>query len=311
MSNLKRLSCPHCGAKMAFERPRCMSCGDMIDWTLLADPPRLELDTPRSARSGRTGIFIAMGVVGIVVAVSLMIRLTSPAPTATPGSSQPAPPAGVAATGTMATPAVQESAATPISTQSQAERAAGDAASHAVESGPALARWQEAIKRDPADTDALNNAGQILLRLNRAHEALQLLDRAATARPENTTYLFNLAVALEQDGQIPRAVEYYRKLAAATPSDPRVHYNLGRSLRQLGKDDEAIPEFEKATALDSGHEGAWLELAISLDRAARADAAATAFERYLALAPDSPDAPRIRQRVARLRQSGTTIAKLP
>jgi len=293
--------CPHCGDRLRAEQATCLRCRRELARKSAPVPAAPLPDKARA--SGRTWLVIAVAVIGIAGLGGVATRARPPVP------------AGSAAELSRSTGAVDSRFAAefepeptlpplPVTGVSSAgAQAAGFSNFQAGDFGSALARFQEAIDREPGNADALNGAGQSLLQMSRPAEAVPLLERAVEARPGDATFRFNLAVALERIGSLPGAASEYQRLARQTPSDPRLFCNLGLALRRLGRNEEAMTAFEKATELAPDIAVAWLGLALSLDRNGRFEAAAPAFERFLALAPDSPDAPRIREHVARLRQA--------
>jgi beta-barrel assembly-enhancing protease len=91
-----------------------------------------------------------------------------------------------------------------------------------------------------------------------------------------------------------------RGLAAAldrNPNDASAHYNLGRVLWAQGgaKDAERVlEEFAAAVQLDPKLAAPWRDIGVVFYELRDTNRAAQAFERYLQLAPDSPEAPKIK-----------------
>lgn len=302
MSKIELLTCPHCGARMAFERAECLRCGRKL---VRARPP----DTSAADRATRRRqIQLGAAGVGVVLAAVAVIGVIGRARTVE------AVPSTVLLAARTAAATVQDAdteivsvSTTPVPAEAlepaaAAASAAGFAAFQAGDYGTALARFQEAIARNPHDADALNNAGQVLVELNRAPEAVTYLERASVARPSEAGIRFNLAVALARSGNPERAATAYRDVLAEKPDDLRAHHNLGLVLRQLGRDEEAAAAFQRATTLDQDEAPAWLGLALSLDRLGKREEAARAYERYVELDPANPEVPRMRERITQLRQ---------
>lgn len=297
------LNCPHCGAKMAFERPECLRCGRKIVRERVPDTTAADQATKRRR------IQMGAAAVGVLIAAAGVIGLIGRARTVE------AVPSTVLLAARTAAVTVQDDDAEIVSVATTkpaevapepaaaAASAAGYAAFQAGDYGTALARFQEALSRNPNDADTLNNAGQVLVELNRAPEAVSYLERAIVARPSDHAAKFNLAVALARSGNSERAATAYREVIAQKPNDLRAHHNLGLVLRQLGRDEEAVQAFQKATSLDQEEAPAWLGLALSLDRLNRRDEAAQAYERYVGLDPSNPEVPRMRERIGQLRKN--------
>jgi Flp pilus assembly protein TadD len=294
--------CPQCGDRLPADQRACLKC--------LREAARRRRQAPVSTQpveaearpSGRSWVGVAAAAIAIASLGGVAARFTRPSPPApilAEAQSAAAPFESAVAAGYDPEPVLPAPVTSASSTTAQV---AGFAEFQAGNYGSALARFQEAIDREPSSGDALNGAGQTLLQMGRAADAVPLLERAVEARPGDATFRFNLAVALERIGSLPSAVSEYERLAIQTPSDPRVFCNLGLALRRLGHDPEAIAALRKATELAPDQSSAWLALALSLDRQGQAEPAAAAFEQFLSLVPDSPDAPRIRDHIAQLRK---------
>jgi tetratricopeptide (TPR) repeat protein len=166
--------------------------------------------------------------------------------------------------------------------------------------GAALLGFERAMTEHPEDARAINNVGQVLVRLGRAPEAIPLFEKAVANSPNEWSYRFNLARARSQVHDWPGAVADYREADRLLPDDGPTLFNLGLSLQQTGADAEAAQVLEKAVAQSPDDASFVLALARSYQRLSRAPEARTAFERYLALAPQSADAAAARQALAAL-----------
>ncbi len=116
----------------------------------------------------------------------------------------------------------------------------------------AVARYDEALRRDPGSVDALFNRSQIQLALGRLEEALAGFERV---------------VALE-------------------PSDAGALRARGVVLQALGRHEEALASLDAALALDPGDAGAWNARGSELQALGRFEAALESFARARALKPD-------------------------
>jgi tetratricopeptide (TPR) repeat protein len=105
------------------------------------------------------------------------------------------------------------------------------------------------------------------------------------------------AVANFQSQEYARA---QRGLVAAldrNPNDANAHYNLGRVLWAQGgakNAEPALEEFATAVQLDPKLAAPWRDIGSVFYELRDVNRAALAFERYLQLAPDAPEAPRIK-----------------
>ena len=132
-------------------------------------------------------------------------------------------------------------------------------------------------------------------------EAAQVLEAATQASPGNAralTYLGLSRLELQQPGS---AEEAFRKAIEADGNYAQAHYGLGLALGYLGQRDKAIASLEKAVALDSGNAYAHYHLGLALQQGGATDRALLHLQRFLDLAPDAPEAPRVRALLSQLR----------
>jgi len=156
--------------------------------------------------------------------------------------------------------------------------------------GAALLGFQRAMAEHPQDPVAMNNVGQVLVRLGRCAEAIPLFERAVAARPYEWSYRFNLARARTQIRDWPGAVADYREADRLFPNDGPTLYNFGLALQQTGVDAEAAAVLERATATRPDDPSFVLALARSYQRLSRTAEARQAFTRFLDMSPQSADA---------------------
>ncbi len=103
---------------------------------------------------------------------------------------------------------------------------------------------------DPENVAALNALGYTLAdRTDRFREALELIDRARTAEPDNAAIIDSHGWVLYRLGRTREALVELRR-AWGLMKDPEVAAHLGEVLWQLGRRDEARRYFEEARALD-------------------------------------------------------------
>lgn len=89
---------------------------------------------------------------------------------------------------------------------------------HMEQYDKALAQYEDVLKRDPKNHEALFGAGRCLA-VNGNPKTLDFFDKAIAVSPENAAYHAEKAAFLEKTGQIPEAVEAYGKAAALNPRD--------------------------------------------------------------------------------------------
>ena len=132
-------------------------------------------------------------------------------------------------------------------------------------------------------------------------EAAQVLQTATEGSPGNAralTYLGLSRLELQQPGT---AEEAFRKAIEADANYAQAHYGLGLALGYLGQRDKAIASLEKSIQLDSGNAYAHYHLGLALQQSGVTDRALLHLQRFLELAPDAPEAPRVRALLSQLR----------
>jgi tetratricopeptide (TPR) repeat protein len=284
--------CAACGAKVRDGRRKCLRCGEP-----LVARAKTEKAVPQGRQRGVT-IGIAAGCLAFSgVSIMLLGRAPNRATQA---------PARTAAPSTRAAgQSTDDGLDSPHHSPDSVVASASDllAGEKAYESGnldSALQRFQAAVAANPDDARALNDLGQILVRLGRAQEALQYFDRAVSAEAGSWAYQFNRARAYAQLQQWAPAVDGYRVAAGLFPDDYATQYNLAKALQASGDTNAAIATYERAIQLAPGQPDFQLSYGLALEAAKRPRDAAEAYRRYLELEPQAPDAEKVKAHLAEL-----------
>ncbi len=132
----------------------------------------------------------------------------------------------------------------------------------------------------PEDSRVLLMRGEVLLALQRAAEALPLLQRCAEIDPARPRLHFQLGTALQATGDVPGAIAAFGREIEVN-EDPRVRVlaRLNRSLLLEGQQDwlTAAAELEAAIQLEPTRLEAYGDLATLYMKAARLDDASRAL----------------------------------
>ena len=272
--NFEARNCPSCGAKLSAARRRCPRCHTRLT---TKDP------AATAAASRRLAQFAAGIVAGFLVLLAALWLARDPEPSAAVAA--PRDPFA------SRRPAVAPIAAPETALQRPDDKAFLDPpglAAQAYASGDmntALARYQEAIARNPDDAESFSNLGQILVRLNRPAEALPHFQRAMALIPDRWAYTFNMARALGVLGRWDEAVAMYRRAQTQFPNDYVTTFNLALALRKQGNLGAATTELEKAIALEPNDATFRIALGMTLEGLEKPAEAAAAYEEALRLAP--------------------------
>jgi tetratricopeptide (TPR) repeat protein len=142
----------------------------------------------------------------------------------------------------------------------------GVIALHRGEDDRAMELIEEAIRLNPADSDAHANFGLLLLKVRQQPQALAAYAAALTLRPDNVAAQFGLARALAALALTDPAIDAFRDVIASAPEQVDAAIEFGTVLNDAGRHEEAVamlrdaivrhPErAELRTALDAGLRG--------------------------------------------------------
>src|SRR5688572_6943690 len=283
--------CAACGARISANRTHCLRCHAPLP------APSPEGQAPARSTS-RPPMAAIAGAVGLLVAGLLWLSwpLTGgqtpsilPAAHATPAASRHAP---VAARTAEVPPSAAETFLD--------SRRAASAAFASGDFQRARAGFEQALRTNADDPEALNGLGLTLERAGDIQGAVARFERATALDGDKWAYHFNLAHALGRLPDWERAIAEYRRAAQLFPTDYATQFNIALALQKKGDDREAIPEFEKAIALAPGEPSFHLALGNSLAKAGRLTDAQRAFGQYLELEPESPDAAKVKAHIDNL-----------
>ena len=114
----------------------------------------------------------------------------------------------------------------------------------------AEADFRKILVVEPDSVAALNALGYTLAdRTDRYQEALELIDRARTAEPDNAAIIDSYGWVLYRLGRLQDALVELRR-AFTLQKDPEIAAHLGEVLWRLGRTDEARKYFDEARKLD-------------------------------------------------------------
>jgi Flp pilus assembly protein TadD len=139
-----------------------------------------------------------------------------------------------------------------------------------------LERAADAVPDDPAIQCDL---GLALKAAGRHDEAIERLVLVATLlAPHAPEAHANLGIALKAAGRWAEAINAFTRAVALRPNDPELRYNLGNGLLAADRATEAETEFRRAIELDPSHMRARINLGAALKERGNADAAIRCFE---------------------------------
>jgi tetratricopeptide (TPR) repeat protein len=126
----------------------------------------------------------------------------------------------------------------------------------------ALASFKEAISADPHLIVARVALGELLLKIRRDSDAIDVFRGALHESPEHSLSWYELAFAFRVRGRLPEAVDAYEHYIKLRPTDPDPYYGLARSLQKLGKKDAARKAYETYVSMEKRPtEQKWIDVA--------------------------------------------------
>lgn len=167
----------------------------------------------------------------------------------------------------------------------------------------AIAELKLAIAEHPSFVPAFNEMGVQYLKLNRLEDADQSFQGALKIDPESFPAIVNRGIANVMMKRYGEAVPILRKAIKKNDHSAVAHYFLGQSLANLGLFDDAQKELSRAIELGKEEmKEAHRILAIIYSSRGAKKEAADELETYLKLAPNTPDAEKLKAMIQQLRQ---------
>lgn len=146
--------------------------------------------------------------------------------------------------------------------------------------------YLRALQLHPDHAEALHMLGALALQVQRHDVSVALLERAVRQNTSNPTYLYNFALALQQQGRLDDAVKALDVTLALKPDHAGAHKNRANLLLQLGRPIDALQSFDAELALRPDQADTWQHRANALQELRRFDEALASYDRVLALKPD-------------------------
>lgn len=163
----------------------------------------------------------------------------------------------------------------------------------------ALASANDAVKRDPKNSDAHNFLGLIHMSQSDYTNAVAELKEAVRLNPFFTDAHNNLGVAYRELKEYDKSLaEFQTALKDKTYRTPeKVQLNLGHLYNDQGVMSAAVQAYERAVAANPNYVLGYLALGTAYQKMGRKEEALAQFRKVVALAPDTPEAQRARQQI--------------
>ncbi len=152
----------------------------------------------------------------------------------------------------------------------------------------AILLLEKAATANPDDAPTQFNLGVALARAGESQQALERFAAAVRLRPDYAEARSSLALALQESGDAPRALEQFREAARLSPTDPKAQFNLANALVQGGNARDASAYYEAALRAKPDYPEAHTNLGLTLRSMGDNAAALPHLEEAARLQPNSP-----------------------
>ena len=147
--------------------------------------------------------------------------------------------------------------------------------------------YLEILRKHDLQPDALHYLGVVALQRGRFADAVELIESALLARPQDAGAGMNLGNAYQASGRFEAAALQFERLIETNGESAAALANLGNSLASLGRDAAAVDRLSAALALEPGFVEARRSLGDALCRLGRFDEALREIRRAAKNAPVS------------------------
>lgn len=151
-------------------------------------------------------------------------------------------------------------------------------------------RYQQALKNNPQDVEALVGLGLVALASGQTAQAVQMARAGVEAAPQLGAAWVALGQALKGEGKMEEAEQAYRKALSLDGMDLLARLGLGELRLAQMRADEALAEFELALRKQPGVLAAQMGMGNAYALSDRFEEALEEYEKALSQSPRLPDA---------------------
>jgi Tfp pilus assembly protein PilF len=151
---------------------------------------------------------------------------------------------------------------------------------------PAIDYMSRAIALSPNAAHMYGNRGLALAATGRFEAAVADYDKAIGMQPGLVQLHHNRAAALQGLGQVEAALASYDHALELAPEQADIHSDRGSLLKALGRQDEALAAYDHALGLDPKNIAAWYNRGGTLRDLGRVEAAVESYSRAIDLSPE-------------------------
>jgi tetratricopeptide (TPR) repeat protein len=149
----------------------------------------------------------------------------------------------------------------------------------------AQALYEQILKLQPKNAEALNWLGVIAAQTGNPKKAVILFGKASAADPNDPVPLANQGLAYHEVGQFDAALTSFNRAIAVRGDYPDAFFNRANVLRDLDRLEEALASYDQAIAQRPCYPEAYSNRGIVLNELRRLEAAVASFDNAIALKP--------------------------
>jgi protein O-GlcNAc transferase len=157
---------------------------------------------------------------------------------------------------------------------------------HAGALSQALARYDDILRSDPGNADALYYKAAIACKQGRFEDAVALTHRSLAVRPGHARALNLTGMALHRLGRLEEALASFDRALVFDPDPADTYGNRAAVLDELGRHAEAIAAYDRALQISPNAADDWCNRGAALQALHRFGDAIQSYDRALALTPD-------------------------
>ncbi|MTW09524.1 tetratricopeptide repeat protein [Pseudoduganella eburnea] len=158
------------------------------------------------------------------------------------------------------------------------------------ELGRAQALYDDVLRAEPLNVDALHLSGVLARQQGDPERALAMIDGALSLDGGRARVHCNRGVVLQDMGRYDEALASFERALALQPDYAMALSNRGNALRHLGHIDKALDSYDAALRLSPDYAEALCNRALALQSIARHEAALDSFGAALAVRRAYPEA---------------------
>ena len=149
--------------------------------------------------------------------------------------------------------------------------------------------YNDILKDNPRNTDALNFLGVLFHQTGKNEIAISNFEKAIKINPGIADYYNNCGIACRALKKNEKAIIHFEKAIALKPEYAEAHNNLGVVYKDLGRDEDAIACYQQALTIKPDYAEALKNLGIQFHNSGQFEEAIVRFEAFLAISPDDVD----------------------